>query len=61
MHGHTSVGWLAKTYIHQLCVNTGGRKEDLPRAMVDKDGWEERVKFNDISTFLGYLIPNLSF
>ena len=21
-HGHTSFGWLAKTYIHQLCIDT---------------------------------------
>ena len=29
-----------KTYIHQLCVNTGCHIEDLPGAMVDKDLWQ---------------------
>ena len=28
-HGHTSVGWLARIYIHDLCVNTGCCLEDL--------------------------------
>ena len=35
--GHPSVGWLAKTYLHQLCVDTGCSLEDLPGAMDDRD------------------------
>ena len=38
-HGNNSVGRLAKTYIHQLCVDTRCRPEDLPRAMVER--WEK--------------------
>ena len=37
IHGHTGVGWPAKTYIHQLCVDTGCRLEDLAVVMTDKD------------------------
>ena len=39
-HGHTSVVWQAKTYIHQLCANTLYHLEDLARVT---DG--ERVKW----------------
>ena len=38
-HGNTSVGRTAKTYIHQLCVDTGFRREDQPIAMHDRGGW----------------------
>ena len=37
-HGHTSAGRPTKTYIHQLCVDTGFPLEDLSRVMEDKDG-----------------------
>ena len=43
-HGHTSVGWREKIYIHQLCADTGYRLEELPKAMVDRDGWWKRIK-----------------
>ena len=35
-------GLLAKTYIHQLCADTGCSLEDLPEAMDDRNGWQER-------------------
>ena len=38
MHEHTRVGQLTKTYTHQLCL------EDLPRAMTDREGWQERSR-----------------
>ena len=34
--------WLIKTYIYQLCVNTGCRLEEMPRMMDNRDGWWER-------------------
>ena len=34
----------ARTYIQQLCVDTGCSPEDLPEAMDDRDGWRERVR-----------------
>ena len=42
MPGHTSVDRAGRTYFHQLCVDTGYYRDDLPRAMVDRDGWTEK-------------------
>ena len=42
-HEHASVGRPAKTYIDQLCADTGCCTEDLPRMMSDRDGWREIV------------------
>ena len=38
----------ARTYIQQLCADTGSRPKDLPKAMDDREGWRERVR--DIRT-----------
>ena len=44
-HGWAKAGWLAKTYIQQLCTDIGCSLEDLPGAMDDRrDGWWERVR-----------------
>ena len=43
-HGREKTGRQARTYIHQLCVDTGCGLEDLPGAMDDRDGWWERVR-----------------
>ena len=43
-HGRAKVGWPARTYIQQLCVDTGYSPEDLPEAMDDREGWRERVR-----------------
>ena len=43
-HGRASVGKLAKTYLQQLCPDTGCSIEDLPKAMDDGDMWQERVR-----------------
>ena len=65
-HGRAKAGRPARTYIQQLCEDTGCCPEDLPRAMNDREEWRERVR--DIRatsatwwwwwTFVGYLIPN---
>ena len=34
----------ARTYIQQLCADTGCSPEDLPKAMNDCEGWRERVR-----------------
>ena len=34
----------ARTYIQQLCEDTGCSPEDLPKAMNDREMWRERVK-----------------
>ena len=43
-HGHTSVGWPAKSYIHQLCTDTVCCIEDLRRVMANRDRLWEKVK-----------------
>ena len=47
-YGCTSVGLLAKTYIYQLCAETGCNLHDLPGVMDDKDGWQKRESKNSI-------------
>ena len=34
----------ARTYIQQLCEDTGCSPEDLPEAMNDREKWRERVR-----------------
>ena len=43
-HGRAKAGWPARTYIQQLCEDTGYCPEDLPRAMNDWEEWRERVR-----------------
>ena len=43
-HGRAKAGRPARTYIQQLCEDTGCCPEDLPRAMNDREKWRERVK-----------------
>ena len=43
-HGRAKAGRPARTYIQQLCEDTGCCPEDLPRAMNDRDEWRERVR-----------------
>ena len=34
----------ARTYIQQLCADTGCNPGDLPEAKDDREGWRERVR-----------------
>ena len=43
-YGRAKAGQEARTYIQQLCVDTGRSPEDLPEAMDDREGWRERVR-----------------
>ena len=43
-HGRAKAGRTAGTYIQQLCAETRCGLEDLPEAMDDNEGWQERVK-----------------
>ena len=43
-HGRAKAGRSARTYIQQLCEDTGCCPEDLPRAMNDREEWRERVR-----------------
>ena len=43
-HGCARVGRPARTYIQQLCEDTGCNPEDLPEAMSDREKWRETVR-----------------
>ena len=43
-HGRARAGRPARTYIQQLCEDTGCCPADLPRAMNDREEWQERVR-----------------
>ena len=43
-YGRAKAGRPARTYIQQLCEDTGCSPEDLPRAMNDTEKWRERVR-----------------
>ena len=43
-HGRAKAGLPARTYIQQLCEDTGCCPEDLPETMNDREKWRERVR-----------------
>ena len=43
-YGCAKVGRPARTYIQQLCEDTGCNPEDLPEAMNDREKWRESVR-----------------
>ena len=43
-YGCAKAGQPARTYIQQLCEDTGCNPEDLPEAMSDRERWRERVR-----------------
>ena len=43
-HSRAKAGRPVRTYIQQLCEDTGCCPEDLPRAMNDREEWRERVR-----------------
>ena len=43
-HGRAKAGRPARTYIQQLCEDTGCSPGYLPEAMNDREGWRERVR-----------------
>ena len=42
-HGWAKAGWPARTYIQQLCEDTGCSPGDLPEAMNDREGWRDKM------------------
>ena len=42
-NGQAKAGWPARTYIQQLCEDTGCNPEDLPKVMNNREKWRERV------------------
>ena len=43
-YGQAKAGRPARTYIQQLCEDTGYNSEDLPEAMNDWEKWREMVR-----------------
>ena len=43
-YGREKAGRPARTYIQQLCEDTGCSPEDLPEAINDREKWRERVR-----------------
>ena len=43
-YGRAKAGRLARTYIQQLCEDTGCSPKDLPKAMNDREKWRQRVR-----------------
>ena len=43
-YGRAKAGRPARTYIQQLCEDTGCNPKDLPEAMSDREKWRERVR-----------------
>ena len=43
-YGRAKAGQPARTYIQQLCEDTGCGPEDLPEVMNDREKWRERVR-----------------
>ena len=43
-YGRTKAGRPARTYLQQLCEDTGLSPEDQPEAMNDREKWRERVR-----------------
>ena len=43
-YGQAKAGRPARTYIQQLCEDTGCNPEDLPEVMNDREKWREMVK-----------------
>ena len=44
VYGQAKAGRPARTYLQQLCEDTGCSPEDLPEAMNDGEKWRERVR-----------------
>ena len=44
-HSRAKARLPARTYLQQLCADTGCSPEDLPEAMKDREAWRERVRY----------------
>ena len=48
-YGQSKAGRPTRTYIQQLCDDTGCNPEELPKVMNDRETWRERVRDNRAS------------
>ena len=60
-YGQARAGQPARTYIQQLCEDTGCSPEDLPEAMNDREKWRERVRDIHASSTTWWWIPQVFF
>ena len=65
-YGRAKAGRWARTYIQQLCEDTGCSPEELPEAMNDGEKWRERVRdirASDTTWWLSwpFILINISF
>ena len=44
-YARAKAGRPARTYIQQLCEDTGCSPDDLPEAMNDREKWREKVRY----------------
>ena len=43
-HGRAKAGRTARTYLQQLCADSGWSLKDIPGAIDDRDGWREKIR-----------------
>ena len=55
-HGHTSVGWPAKTWIHQLCMDPGCCLEGLPNAIANRNWWMTKESLRNLQCWHAMII-----
>ena len=60
-HGCARVGRPARTYIQQLCEDTGCNPKDLPEAMNDREKWRETVRRRDMMMMMTFYRGLLSY
>ena len=60
-YGRAKAGRTARTYIQELCEDTGCSPEDLPEAMNHREKWRERVRDISASGTTWWWLPTLIF
>ena len=43
-YDQAKAGWPARTYVQQVCEDTGCSPEDLPEAMNNREKWRKRIR-----------------
>ena len=57
-YGQSKAGWPARTYIQQLCEDTGCSPEDLLEVMNDREKWQERVRDIHAGEMMRYIFDS---
>ena len=59
LHGRAKAGWPARTYIQQLCANTGCSLEDLLEVKDNREEWWERVRDIHVDSTIWWWSPEI--